>query len=153
MSKNSPESSPHKVGSTVRAQSCWSTEPWSLGHSIRSAVCWPFAAFQRVLWHKGNFHLRFPSLFTCGIFLEVFFFSATERELRTFQRALVSASALSGPGTEDDWWTCQARSSGHRELADGQCYWKKSQILISSPLSTLITFSPCSQERSFDSKP
>lgn len=41
---------------------------------------------------------------------------------------------------EDDWWTCQAYSSGQRKLAEVQCYWKKSQILISAPLLTLITF-------------
>lgn len=80
-----------------------------------------------------------PSLFTCAIFLEVFF-SIRWKRIKKIPACFCVSSALSVQGARGDWWTCQAYSSRQRKLAEVQCCWKKSQILISSLLLALITF-------------
>lgn len=103
-------------------------------------VWWSLRPFQKVPVIQRGFSLwLLPSLFTCGIFLEVFF-SIRWKRIKKIPACFCVSSALSAQGARGDWWTCQAYSSRQRKLAEVQCCWKKSQILISSLLLALITF-------------
>lgn len=101
-------------------------------------VWWSLRTFQKVPGYKGDFHCgSLPSLFTCGIFLEVFF-SIHWRRIRNSQHASVSA-------------LFQSREHGvidepvRPTVADRESWQKlsvaeRNQILISSLLLALITF-------------
>lgn len=123
----------------------WPQQTHPLAHGILIwwqqllMVQWSLTTFQKVPVIQRGFSLAAPSppSSRVGYFWKCSFPSA-ERELRKFQHASVSASALSVRGPQDDGWSCQAYSSRQKTLAGVQCYWKKSQILISSLLLALI---------------
>ena len=123
--------------------------------AICSAGHWQFIALLKLPTVQREFSFRVPLPFHVqDIFGSMFSSSIHWKEnqenpnMPACQQVLFLVQV-----PEDDGWACQAYSSGQRELAEVLCYWKKSQILISSPLLTLITFSTCSQEWSLDSKP
>lgn len=89
-------------------------------------------------------------IFGSRVFLSIHW----ERTVKIPTCCSVTARGSSEPKNQE-WWMDLSRPQQRteRELAQVQCDWKKSQILISSLLLTLITFSTCSQEWSFDREP
>lgn len=76
------------------------TQSWFLGYRVYSMVHWQLIAFQKLPTVQREFSFKAPLAFhVWDIFESMCFFPSTERELRKFQHASVSARALLSPGT------------------------------------------------------
>ena len=137
-----------------RHRYCSHTRSWFPGSSLCSVVHWQLIALLKLPTVQREFSLRVSLLFHAqDIFGSIFPFSIHWKRIKKIPTCLRV--------NKYSYWSRYHRmmnelvkpTLANRELAEFLCYWKKSQILISSPLLTLITFSTCSQEWGFDSKP